>query len=244
MGKTHRIELWPSVNPNIQQLLIGNNGGQEIVDRGGGNYVNVTDADRDGRPDANSNIVDPAVAIPVEDLNISEPLEGYPSLRYQLVSNDPTLNPNAGSPVDAQQPRLNASGEWEYQTPYDRPFDMDVELVRNGTTQNYRSIHLQRLANPTLPWNPPPVDEDGNENKLHQVNLPINPYLTIDSQSVDLTAFNGASQFERTHLPTKLAVDKLGTDTRDMLQSDYFAPFRLASSGRRLIMWFRASSMS
>jgi hypothetical protein len=220
LAQTRRFELWPSVNPNVQQVLTAQNGGQEIVDRGGGNYVNVTDSDFDGTPDASSNLVDPAVAIPVEDLNISEPLEGYPSFHYQIVASDPTQNPNAGNtPVNAQQPQLNQYGEWAYQTPYDRPFDMDIELVRNGTTQNYRSVHLQRLANPTLPWNPPPVDENGNENKLHQINLPINPYLTIDSQSVDLTAFNGASDFERTELP----VDQ-NMDQRDLLQENYFAP--------------------
>jgi hypothetical protein len=142
-----------------------------------------------------------------------------------IAQNLPATNPNAsGDPVDVQEPRLNQHGEWEYETPYDRPFDLDIELVRNGTTQNYRSLHLQRLANPTLPWNPPPVDEEGNENKLHQVNLPINPYLTIDSQSVDLTAFNGASELERTELPTAAAMQNLGLDTGALLQGDYFAP--------------------
>ncbi|HEY3391065.1 MAG TPA: hypothetical protein VGK58_00005, partial [Lacipirellulaceae bacterium] len=242
MANTRRIELWPSVDPRAQQLLVAQNGGQEIVSLGGGNYVNVTDSNGDGKPDStsvidtngdgrvdgqDSPIVDPAVAIPVEDLNISEPLEGYPSLRYQLIEQNQTAaDPNANrDPTDVQEARLNQDGEWEYEIPYDRPFDLDLELVRNGTTQNYRSVHLQRLANPTLPWNPPPVDEEGKPNVLHQVNLPINPYLTIDSQSVDLTAFNGASEYERTELPTAAAMQNLrGMNTRDLLQSHYFAP--------------------
>ena len=36
--------------------------------------------------------------------------------------------------------------------------------------------------------------------RMHRPDLPVNPYLTIDSQSVDLTAYNGASYLERTKL--------------------------------------------
>ena len=43
--------------------------------------VNVTDANNTGIP--TNVLIDPSVAIPVEDLNISEPPEGYPSLEYQ-----------------------------------------------------------------------------------------------------------------------------------------------------------------
>ena len=72
--------------------------------------------------------------------------------------------------------------------------DVKTATVRNGTTANYRSVHLQRLANPLLPWNPGPKLADGSANPEHQPNLPINPYRTIDSSSVNLTAFNGASR--------------------------------------------------
>ena len=81
--------------------------------------------------------------------------------------------------------------------------DLDFELVRNGTTQNYRTLHLQRLADPTLPWNPLPNDFAGKANPLHRANLPVNPYRTIDSQSVDLTAYNGATEYERSQLPSQ-----------------------------------------
>jgi hypothetical protein len=49
---------------------------------------------------------------------------------------------------------------------------------------SYSFIYLQRLANPLLPWNPEP----GHRN--HQSNLPVNPYLTVDSTSANLTVFN------------------------------------------------------
>ena len=40
-------------------------------------------------------------------------------------------------------------------------------------------IHLQRLANPLLPYNNTPTDPN------------YNPYRTIDTMPIDLTAFNG-----------------------------------------------------
>ncbi len=81
---------------------------------------------------------------------------------------------------------------------YDVPFDTEPELVRTGTTDNYRTVHLQRLANPLLPWNPPPGQiKDVTGTDMNQPNLPVNPYLTVDTSSVDLTAFNGVSDGRR-----------------------------------------------
>ena len=86
---------------------------------------------------------------------------------------------------------------------YDKPFDgwpekrIAPELMRTGTTANYRVFHLQRLANPMLPWNPQPLLADGKTaNPEYNANLPINPYLTVDTASVNLTAFNGTSRVE------------------------------------------------
>ena len=76
------------------------------------------------------------------------------------------------------------------------PLDECAELYRNGTTANYRMIHLQRLANPMLPWNPLPKKADGTPDPDHRPNLPVNPYRTLDSSSVNLTAFNGVSRAE------------------------------------------------
>ncbi len=76
---------------------------------------------------------------------------------------------------------------YRYTTPHDVPFDApsrtdnnrnaeDLEriLADEGMSTNFRTIKLQRLANPLLPWN----DTD-------------NPYLTIDVMEMDLVAFNG-----------------------------------------------------
>jgi hypothetical protein len=46
-------------------------------------------------------------------------------------------------------------------------------LMQNGTHDNFAVIHLQRLADPTRPWN-----------------ANANPYITVDSMPVDLTVVN------------------------------------------------------
>ena len=106
---------------------------------------------------------------------------------------------------------------------------MEFELTRNGTTQNYRTLHLQRLADPSLPWNPPPFDDNGKKTQLHRPWLPVNPYLTIDSQSVDVTAYNSSAQSERSsQFPISLPMPtnnlKPQLTAADPFQGNYFAP--------------------
>lgn len=83
----------------------------------------------------------------------------------------------------------------------DQPFDMMAnmpfrELLDNGfagtgTVLQYKTVFLQRLADPTLAWNPEPLNWDGSPNANYNPNLPVNPYLTIDWMPIDLTVFNG-----------------------------------------------------
>jgi hypothetical protein len=47
-------------------------------------------------------------------------------------------------------------------------------ILQTGTTLNYKTLFLQRLANPSMPYNPV-----------------TNPYRTVDWLPVDLTVFNG-----------------------------------------------------
>ena len=66
----------------------------------------------------------------------------------------------------------------------DMPFDADTAIqtdmsdrtaiATNGVTDNFRFAYLQRLADPTQPF-----EED------------LNPYITVDSAAFDLLAFNG-----------------------------------------------------
>lgn len=120
-----------------------------------------------GAPVIRNNVV----AIPVgdsddgpESFNVSEPRDGYE---------------DGGNPVSYLQlfPGLTPDEHVEYALstvalePLDNQFAPLTEL---GTHQNYCRLHLQRLANPLLPFHPQ-----------------SNPYLTVDSHTIDLTVFNG-----------------------------------------------------
>ncbi len=98
--------------------------------------------------------------------SFSGPVDGYPAL---------DVNGVAATPVgDGVQ----------YAEPFDIPLDYDSGLHplqtdrdainQNGTTPKFRTVHLQRLANPLLPWN-----------------ALTNPYITQDRINVDLVAYNG-----------------------------------------------------
>jgi len=64
-----------------------------------------------------------------------------------------------------------------YSPPIDTPLDyVDPALKLDGTTFGYRMVHLQRLANPLMPWD-----------------AKANPYITVDSAPVDVTPFNGVA---------------------------------------------------
>lgn len=100
-------------------------------------------------------------------------LDPYQQLSQQLnqigsyvTGTDPITNP-----VQAD----SNYGTWS--NPEDRAIDLERAdeplLGTNGTHANYAVIHLQRLANPSQPWN-----------------LQTNPYLTIDCMPVDLTVVN------------------------------------------------------
>ncbi len=181
----------------------------------------------------------PCVAIPVEGMSASEPPWGWSPREYEAaeIERNRKIAAHGGSPIPIifGWSTAEAMGEGRYfgaasgapgiagspPQSYDVPFDSAPELVRTGTTANYRTVHLQRLANPLLPWNPPPgqMYDAGDPPKykwannvqvsnpkwtlvehakhdLHQPNLPVNPYLTVDTASIDLTAFNGVSNAE------------------------------------------------
>ncbi len=234
--RTRRIELLPSPNPEMQQILVAANGGtplfpndpnlpqfirrdNEVAKRPDGEFRNIyagrTDpANAPYTPYPDTNLIPPCVAIPIKDMSVSEPLDLYVGRRKTLDADEKALedadttgtiqllshyyNPEAGNGdgafIGEQFPPAHMQGTT--QTPYDEPFDLAPELRRNGTTRNYRTIHLQRLADPTLPWNPLPKLPDGKDNPQHDPKLPVNVYRTIDTSSVDLTAFNGASSRE------------------------------------------------
>ena len=81
-------------------------------------------------------------------------------------------------------PPANDDEDTVLATVRDAPLDRNRDVWFNGT-RPYREFVLQRLANPTIRWNPMP-GEPG-----HNTNLPVNPYVTVDRSTVSLTSFNG-----------------------------------------------------
>ncbi|NQU11189.1 hypothetical protein HQ590_10390, partial [bacterium] len=99
-------------------------------------------------------------------MSVSEPAGGYPNTLAGGTYNAVSERYEVGgAPVVADEPldSLLNPGEWP-------------KLAQDITTTRHRIIHLQRLANPLQPYDDV-----------------TNPYRTIDSMGVDLTAFNGVS---------------------------------------------------
>ncbi len=98
-------------------------------------------------------------------LSLSDPNGGYEPLvldSMEFPEADGTqINPPLDAPLDdtARQGRNND--------------DLNA-IWTNGVTDNFRVVHLQRLADPTRPFD-----------------ATFNPYITIDTAEVDLLAFNG-----------------------------------------------------
>jgi hypothetical protein len=110
----------------------------------------------------------PAVAIVIDSprgISVSDPSGGYPA-----TNSTAGLEPSYGPAID---------------TPFD---DGVLELKTTGTYPGFKTLHLQRLANPLKPWNPE-FGEPGHDPALADVN----PYITIDTMPIDLTSFNGVA---------------------------------------------------
>ncbi len=116
--------------------------------------------------------------------NISAPLSGS---NYYLA---PTKRINTMAPVypkfDGYRDYNNASLTLDNLHP-DVPLDerpgaplFDLGLLQAGNHQDVANIFLQRLADPTQPWN-----------------AVSNPYLTVDAMTMDLTVFNGEERLDQ-----------------------------------------------
>lgn len=303
---TRRIELRPNNDPEVQQVVVADNGGdpadqfQTQID-GPKRYDPTTyELGRDNEliydsassttskieditiPDTNnkSRYYQPCVAIPVAGMNISEPPWGYAAREYQAAyeQEQKKASPSATPSIltfHTDPNNFNFEGRYhdgsDNKDSYDRPFDLNddgkdtmaPELERTGSTPNYRTLHLQRLANPQLPWNPPPglyfepdpttAATGANPNPMRDMykpNLPINPYRTIDTASVNLTAFNGVSEAEAnypSHAPGYASFQKEVGQKRPWVPSewsDYLSNFGINAppgSVPKQIWYFRST---
>ncbi|TWT46820.1 hypothetical protein [Botrimarina hoheduenensis] len=232
-----RIELIPSPDPADHQIVVRHNGGvtdetsagrlytggraysreTEVINLdapyspslGTGDVVANATAPALATAGLGTQVIQPAVAIPVEGFSISEPLDGYLVRQAELdpefeltfdpnPSSRPSYRPNSDRPAEGSYRPGGVTGSKSppFTPGYDEPFDVLPELIENQTTPNYRAMHLQRLANPLLAWNPPSLGPDGFPSKGHDPTRPVNPYLTTDTISLDLTSFNGVSDAE------------------------------------------------
>lgn len=126
---------------------------------------------------------DPTTAITYPDnFNVSDPIRKDGQNGYDvLAGTPPTLAANSDEAI--------------YPSAIDQPLDRQRtdafadELQDNRSINNFRVIHLQRLANP-----------------LAAFDVNMNPYLTVDTTSIDIVSFNGVDSSEPTN--------NSGTDTR------------------------------
>ncbi len=100
-------------------------------------------------------------------------------------------------------------------SPANFPINVD-QLWPTATTPNYKFVLLQRLANPLLPFNPPP--QDPNEGPLYDSSFPVNPYITTDWLPINLTVFNGeALQSSSPNQPNALLSPGQNIDPNDSI---------------------------
>jgi len=113
--------------------------------------------------DLSSKEILPAVAVVINPPGIPE---ANPTHTMRLSVSEPVAGYPVYDPADA--------AITEYTPPKSTPLDEDRDVFFDGTKARYRVVYLQRLANPLAEYHPE-----------------TNPYRTIDSMQIDLTAFNG-----------------------------------------------------
>ncbi len=141
-------------------------------------------------------------------LNISEPAAGYsgatvkkPSFQYPGA---PLLDGYADksipdNPFDSSKGNTNSILVAAAGT--------TATISQPGTYVDIRTIFLERLANPLLPWNPEPTFTNPTP-AGYNANLQVNPYITIDWMPVDLTVFNGQTVSLSSGSPTTAGVQQ------------------------------------
>ncbi|MGE3407765.1 MAG: hypothetical protein AB7I37_13185 [Pirellulales bacterium] len=167
----------------------------KVTDNGGGdNYPAIGDIQTPlgiavaGDPNGTANETNNGWDTPI-GFSISEPL--FSDASYYPKPDD------SGNTTSIEHYEGSTSTETDqFVTPLDEPFDHDsarplgakpdAEAVyhTHGTRLGYKTVFLQRLADPTIAWNPMPGQTG------HNSSLPVNPYLTVDWMPIDLTVFN------------------------------------------------------
>jgi len=159
---------------------------QVVITPGSSTATNQFQIINNATPDVDMTQYNPVVGIPINmprSLSVSEPIGGYENIGAAAtggsvwtagtVADEPTTggivqgyySPTIDTPLDKWRSTNASTPEEQRDAQY---------MLNDGTATGFRILYLQRLANPTVPWH-----------------RQINPYITIDSSSTDLTSFNG-----------------------------------------------------
>ncbi len=110
----------------------------------------------------------------LRNLGVSDPIAGYNDLNDAGIDIEMTpVEDGHKFTADVPEPETN----YAFDEPVDRKLDSDHYddyLANDGLRPGYRTVHLQRLANPMLPFD-----------------ALTNPYRTVDSSAIDLLVYNG-----------------------------------------------------
>lgn len=140
------------------------------------NEIQTTTWDGTNFVDSSSSGI-PIIIDQPRSLSVSDPTGGYPAANGVAavpIADGPFYDPVRDTPVDAGG---------------------DDAIRLNGTTDNFRIVELQRLANPLKDWD-----------------AQTNPYLTIDKLGLDLVAFNGLENAPNNNSTAEPGVTSVNTD--------------------------------
>jgi hypothetical protein len=136
----------------------------------------------DNRNNAADDVTNPTDLQPVVTIPIDYVLRNSVAVAQSFTVTEP-INGYLANPPPAtsmwQPPGPNDEGH--FSPPADEPLDAPrggefAFLLNDTTNQNFRTVHLQRLANPLIAWN-----------------AVSNPYMTVDTSSMDVMAYNGVT---------------------------------------------------
>ncbi len=166
ISSTRRIVLSPANDPNVNQVDVYNDG----------DFMTASESDALLMSPV---AMQPAVAIVINRggrFNVSEPLGGYPTSAADGF--DVSIEaPLGGYTTPRDEPIDWTAGIWPFEAGQAPPLAKTTDALRNeGRTPGFRTVLLQRLADPTRQWD-----------------AVTNPYRTIDSMPVDLFVFNGVT---------------------------------------------------
>lgn len=134
-----------------------------------GNAVNSVETIPDPNDFVNKGKAMPPLAVIVNQprrLNISEPTDAYQDVAGELAAGDPPVFSKVfDEPLDPKRTDLGPG--------------QAAEFMKTTTMPNFRVAHLQRLADPTRKYQIDPKLAD------------YNPFVTVDSHTIDLHIFNG-----------------------------------------------------